>query len=106
MGQWIKASQKSSVAEGAGICVELENKKIALFQINGKFYAIDDMCRHRGGPLSEGSLDGNVITCPWHGFAFDITNGNCVTNSALKQTSYPVQVKGDEILIEIPLQTQ
>ncbi len=101
MGKFIKAVQKSSVPENSGVAVELEGKTIALFQVNGCFHAIDNTCKHRGGPLNEGSIDGNVVTCPWHGFQFDITTGNCVTNPNLKQTCYTVKVEGDDVLIEV-----
>src|SRR4051812_49037920 len=97
MGKFVKATQKSSVAEGASICVELEGKRIALFQTGGKFYALEDSCKHRGGPLSEGSLDGNAIACPWHGFVFDVTTGNCATIPGMKQGTFPIKIEGDDI---------
>lgn len=101
MGKFVKAIQKSSLNANSGTALNVEDKSIALFNVNGQFYAIDNQCRHRGGPLGEGSLDGNVVACPWHGFLFDVTTGNCVTNPALKQTCYPLKIEGDDILIEI-----
>ena len=102
MGKFVKAIQKSSVREGSGTCVELEGKRISIFNVGGKFYALDDSCGHRGAPLSEGSLDGNVVICSWHGFVFDVTTGNCATSSTIKQATYPVKIEGQDILIELP----
>lgn len=101
MGNFIKAALTKDIQDGSGITVELEGKSIAVFNSNGKFYAIDNTCKHRGGPLGEGSLDGNVVTCPWHGWQFDITNGNCVTNPAGKINGYALKIERENILIEI-----
>ena len=68
-------AQKKDLEPGQGLSVEVEDKKIALFNIDGSYYAIDDTCTHRGGPLSEGSVEGTVVTCPWHGARFDVTSG-------------------------------
>ena len=101
MGELVKAAKTNSIAKGSAAAVEIGGKAVGVFNVDGKFYAIDSTCGHRGGPLNEGELDGNVITCPWHGFQFDVTTGNCATNPALKQACYPVRIEGDDILIEI-----
>jgi nitrite reductase/ring-hydroxylating ferredoxin subunit len=59
-------------------------------------------CPHMGGPLGEGDLDGNVVSCPWHGWQFDVMTGNCVIRPGLKQDIYPVKVEGDDLLIDLP----
>jgi nitrite reductase/ring-hydroxylating ferredoxin subunit len=71
----VKVAKTDEVAPGQGKLVEVNGKKIALFNVEGSFYAIDDACSHLGGPLAEGFLDGNEVTCPWHGARFDITTG-------------------------------
>ena len=73
-------AQKKDLEPGQGLSVEVEDKKIALFNIDGSYYAIDDTCTHRGGPLSEGSVDGTVVTCPWHGARFDVTSGEVLVH--------------------------
>ena len=105
MSQFVKVAQTLLVPEGAGTCVDVQGKKIAIFKVDGKFYALDNSCGHRGGPLSEGSLDGNAVACPWHGFVFDVTTGNCATNPALQQSTYKIKVEGSDLLVEIPTQT-
>jgi len=57
-------------------------KKIALFNVNNQYYAIDDTCTHAGGPLSEGDVKGTVLTCPWHGATFNIINGEVLGEPA------------------------
>ena len=75
MADFVKVAKTSEVAPGQGRMVEVGSKKIALFNIDGAFYAIDDTCTHRGGPLSEGVLNGKEVTCPWHGAVFNVTTG-------------------------------
>ena len=67
MAGFVKAAKTDEVAPGQGKMVEVSGKKIALFNVEGSFHAIDDTCTHRGGPLSEGSLEGNQVTCAGHG---------------------------------------
>jgi len=55
--------------------LQVEGRAVAVANVDGKIYAINNTCLHRGGPLGEGSLEGKVVTCPWHGWQFDVTNG-------------------------------
>ena len=85
-----------------GGAAEIVGNKIALFNVDGTFYAIADTCTHKGGPLSEGSFEGNTVTCPWHGANFDVCTGKNLTPPATaKVTSYNVRVEGDEVEVEI-----
>lgn len=87
----------------SGTCkvVQVGTKTIALFNINGTFYALDNACTHRGGPLGEGRVEGTVVTCPWHGNQFDVTTGQVVTGTR-DVTTYAVQLQGDDVLIDLP----
>ena len=73
MAGFVKVAKTDEIAAGQGKMAEVSDRKIALFNFEGSFYAIDDTCTHHGGPLSEGSLDGKEVTCPWHGARFDVT---------------------------------
>ena len=87
---------------GQGKLVEIGGKKIALFNVGGMYYAIDDTCTHLGGPLSEGELEGNEVTCPWHGGIFNVTTGAVVGGPPPGNVaSYPVRVVGSDVEIEI-----
>ena len=74
---------------------------IALFNVEGTIYALDGICPHQGGPLGKGKLTGCVITCPWHGFQFDVTTGQHLTSKSLVHPRFAVKVEGDHVLVEL-----
>ncbi len=103
MGEFVKVAETKDISVGTGILVELEGERIALFNENGTFYAIGDVCTHSGGPLSEGDLDGDVVTCPWHAAQFDVKTGAVMSPPASDPVpTYRVKVEGGDILIESP----
>jgi nitrite reductase/ring-hydroxylating ferredoxin subunit len=89
-----KVANKKDIKEGGLLGVELEGNKIALAMIDGKVFAIDAVCSHKGAPLEEGKLEGFNLTCPWHYAVFDVRNGKVSDRTvwAKNQTSYPVKV--------------
>lgn len=88
---------------GAAKQVEVGGKTIALFNVGGSYFAIDDTCPHRDGPLSEGVLEGNVITCPWHGAKFSVLTGEVIEGPASAGVcSYRIRVEGTDVLLTIP----
>lgn len=99
MSDFVKVAIKSEIASGNAKKVEVNGKEIALFNLGGNFCAIDETCPHRGGPLSEGSLEGNVVTCPWHGWQYDVTTGACLTNPSVSQNKYEIKIEGNDLLI-------
>ena len=74
---------------------------VALFNVDGAIYALDGICPHQGGPLGKGRLTGCVVTCPWHGFQFDVTTGQHLTSKSLVHPRFAVKVEHDEILVEL-----
>ncbi|HMD04442.1 MAG TPA: Rieske (2Fe-2S) protein [Candidatus Binatus sp.] len=100
MASFIKVAKLADLPEGTGKLVEAGGKQIALFNAGGKFFAIDNACKHRGGPLAEGELDGTTITCPWHGWEYDIATGANLDDASVKLGCYPVKAEGDDILVE------
>ena len=101
MASFVKAAQTSEIPDGQGKCVEVEGKRIAIFNVDGTYYAIDDVCPHQGGPLSEGELSGTTVTCPWHGWEYDIATGVNRDDSDVAQEKFAVKVEGDDILVEV-----
>jgi nitrite reductase/ring-hydroxylating ferredoxin subunit len=97
----VKVAQRSQILEGSAIAVDAGGKKIAIFNAGGKLYAIDNTCLHRGGPLAEGDLDGTVVTCPWHGWEYDVTTGRSLNEPSKKVSCFELQEQGDDILIEV-----
>jgi nitrite reductase/ring-hydroxylating ferredoxin subunit len=102
MSERIKVAQIEQLAPGKGKLVRAKGHDIALFNIEGLFYAIGNSCSHSTGPLAEGRLYGNIVTCPWHGSRFDVTTGQvCEGPAAQAVTKYPVHIEGQSIFIEI-----
>ncbi len=97
----IKVANVKDVKEGCGKVVSANGVDIALFKISGKFYAIENTCPHKGGPLGEGSVDDSKVTCPWHGWSFDVKTGQNTKFPTIKQKRFDVSVDGDNIIIEI-----
>jgi nitrite reductase (NADH) small subunit len=73
MGEFVRVAGTADVQPGQGIVAEVNGQTLAVFNVDGAFHAIDNTCIHRGGPLSEGDLEGSVVTCPWHGWQYDVT---------------------------------
>ena len=102
MAGFVKVAKTDEISPGHGKLVEAGGKKIALFNVEGAFYAIDDTCTHVGGPLSEGSLDGKEVTCPWHGAIYDVTSGEVLSPPAPQGVArYDVRVEGSDIEVEV-----
>jgi len=75
---------------------------VALFRVEDNFYALDGVCPHAGGPLGEGTLNGCVVTCPWHGWQFDVSTGQHSLNADIVHASFPVKIENDDVYVEIP----
>jgi nitrite reductase (NADH) small subunit len=80
---------------------QVEGKAIALANVGGKFHAINNSCLHRGGPLGGGLLEGPVVTCPWHGWQFDVTSGKVMQNPAVGVDCYALEVRGEDIFVNV-----
>jgi NAD(P)H-dependent nitrite reductase small subunit len=102
MGKFIKVATKSEIADQSAKLLEIEDKRIALFNLGGRFYALDDTCPHAGGPLSEGSIEGEDVECPWHGSRFNLETGEATAPPAAESVArYNVRVTGDDIEVEV-----
>ena len=102
MAKLIKIAETKDLVPGQAVAFTLGGQRIALFNVDGTYYAIGDTCTHRGGPLSEGNVQGAKVTCPWHGADFDLKTGAALGPPAQKGVpSYKVVVEGDEIKVEI-----
>ena len=100
MPEFAKAAKKSEIPDDTGKLVQVNGKDIALFKVEGKIHAIYSVCPHQGGPLDEGGITDKVVTCPWHGWEFDVTTGACTFNDAIKQPTFKVKEEGEDIYVE------
>jgi nitrite reductase (NADH) small subunit len=96
-----RAARVSDIPAGTLREVQIGQKTVALANVAGKFYAISDVCLHRGGPLGQGELANSVVTCPWHGWQFDVTSGKLVQDPRMSVACYPIELRGDEIYVNI-----
>jgi nitrite reductase/ring-hydroxylating ferredoxin subunit len=102
MATFVKVATTNELPPGQSKLVEVHQKRIALFNLGGRYYAIDDMCPHRGGPLSEGELEGEAVVCPWHGAVFDLGTGQVERfPAAVGVATYEVRVDGEEVAIAV-----
>ena len=96
-----KAAKLTELKEGKGILVELGGLKIGIFRVGDRIFAIDDKCPHRNGSLSDGTCDNAIVSCPLHGWGFDLKTGKSTTMPNVKVTSYTVKTEGEIILVDI-----
>ena len=102
MGTFVKVARMDDIPAMQGKKIETGGKQIAIFNVDGQCYAIDDTCTHVGGPLSEGSIAGKEVRCPWHGATFDVTSGEVLGPPAAAGVSrYAVRVTDGDIEIEV-----
>jgi nitrite reductase/ring-hydroxylating ferredoxin subunit len=102
MGEFVKAASTGEITPGQAKLVVLKGKEIALFNVDGEFYALDNLCTHEEGPLAEGDVEGHKVTCPWHGAKFDIRTGEVLCDPAYDAVArYNVRVAGQDIEVEV-----
>jgi nitrite reductase (NADH) small subunit len=101
MTEFVKVASTNHIVPGRCMTVEVSGSRIALFNVAGTLYAMDDTCAHRGGPLGDGSLDGAIVSCPWHGWQYDVSTGVCQTNPGIRMVCYEVRIDGDDILVAL-----
>jgi nitrite reductase (NADH) small subunit len=98
----IPVAIRSDVQPGACRSIDVEGIGIALFNVGGTIYALDNTCPHAGGPLGEGTLNGVLVECPWHGWRYDVRTGERPENPDFKVACFPVSVEGEVILVSLP----
>ena len=96
-----RVASKDDVLPGGSKGIVLNGQEVALFNVDGSYSAIDNTCPHRGGPLSDGSLNGRTVTCPWHAWEFDVTTGSCLNNPAARVRAYPVEIQGNDLFVTL-----
>ena len=96
-----KVAQAADLSDGQAKVVDVAGRSIAVFNVRGRFYAIDNLCPHRGGPLGEGDVEGNIVVCPWHGWRWDVTTGANANNPAVKVGCYPVTVEQGAVFVAL-----
>jgi len=101
MAEFVKVAQISDIPVGEGCPFEVKDRSIALFNLDGEFYAIDNTCTHRQGPLGEGALDEETVICPWHGWRFNVKTRQCEGIPEEGVEKFDVKIDGKNILVAI-----
>lgn len=97
---WIRAAKKEEVPDGTIREFQLDGKTVAVANVGGNLFAINNVCLHRGGPLGQGELNGTCVTCPWHGWQYDVSTGKVLANPALGVEKYAIELRGDDIFVD------
>jgi NAD(P)H-dependent nitrite reductase small subunit len=101
MSELITIARVDDLPAGDGRVLQVRNREIALFNVDGAFYALENTCCHRGGPLGDGAIKGNSVTCPWHMWEFDLATGACVNSPGDRVRTYDVVVENDEVKVRL-----
>jgi nitrite reductase/ring-hydroxylating ferredoxin subunit len=99
---WVRVAGAGDIPAGQGRVVEAGSRTLAVFNVDGAYYAIDNTCIHRGGPLGDGDLDGSVVTCPWHAWRWDVTSGANVNNPAVHVACFPARAQDGAVFVQLP----
>ncbi len=101
MAESLRVLRSDDLPEGGGRQVQVQGRSLAVFRTGGRVFAMDGTCPHRGGPLGEGALEGSIVTCPWHGWRFDVTTGACVGVPGRAQACFPARDEGGDVVVEV-----
>jgi nitrite reductase/ring-hydroxylating ferredoxin subunit len=98
---YVKVADTKDIQPSHMKAVEVNGEKICLANVEGKYYAIGNICTHLGGPLAQGKLEGHEVQCPWHGSRFDIRTGRVVRPPAMRsEPVYEIKLENDNILVK------
>ena len=100
---FLRAARKDEIPAGSIREFQVEGTTLAIANVDGKFYAIDNTCLHRGGPLAQGKLTGKTVMCPWHNWEYDVTSGKVTQNPSVGVACYHLEVRGEDIWAELPV---
>ena len=99
----VVVAETAEIPDGERKIVQVDNLSIGVFHHQGNWYALRNSCLHRGGPVATGNLQGDTLTCPWHGYQYHLTNGELLTDPKARLEMYPVEVRNGEIHLKIPV---
>jgi nitrite reductase (NADH) small subunit len=99
MGHWIRIASLSECPSGSAIECTAAGQIVALFNVDGQFYALDGICSHQGGPLGKGRLDAGIVTCPWHGRRIDVRTGAFEALGTQYHPRWDTKVVGTDVYV-------
>lgn len=99
MPNFVRVASVNDLKPGENKVVNANGTEVALFNVDGEFFAINNTCLHRGGPLGEGMLEGDIVACPWHGWRYNVKTGQNAMMPTAKVQTYQVKVEGNDVMI-------
>ena len=97
--EFVTVARVADVAPGTAKAVVVGEREIALFNVDGTFYALDNTCPHQGGPLAEGWIEGRRVTCPWHAWTFELASGSMTLGDFARVDTFDVRLEGDAVRV-------
>jgi nitrite reductase (NADH) small subunit len=99
---FVRVAAIGEIPEGQAKVVRVRDREIAIFRADGAIHAVKNSCPHRGASLDRGSVVNGILTCPGHGWQFDVESGNCVDRPDVGVRCYRVEIRGDSVWVEVP----
>jgi nitrite reductase (NADH) small subunit len=99
---WVRLAPATALPCGNAVCVDADGVHVAVFHARGGFRAVADRCRHMGGPLSQGTISGETVICPWHGWTYDLRSGARTDRQGHAVTSYPIKNEDGWLFLGLP----
>lgn len=100
-GEFVRVGWVSDFERGRGRMVVVNGRHVALFRLGDHFHAIDNLCLHKAGPLCEGEIANEIVTCPWHGWSYEIRTGTLVQDPRVGVSRHDVRIDGDEVSVRL-----
>ncbi len=97
-----EVAEASEIPDGERLIRRIGGRSLGIFHHEGEWYAVRNYCLHRSGPIATGSLEGDILTCPWHGYQYDVKTGEFLLDPAVKLETYPVEIKDGKIHVQLP----
>ena len=101
MSEFVSVGRVSDFVPGQGRIVVVNGRHVALFRLDDGFFAIDNLCLHQAGPLCEGEIDGGVVTCPWHGWSYEIRSGTLVQDPRVGVSKHNTRIVNDDVQVQL-----
>jgi nitrite reductase (NADH) small subunit len=101
MADFVRAIAAADLAPGQCTEATVGNRSVAIYNVDGTFYATSNLCLHRGGPLGQGLLQGAEVMCPWHAWSWNVTSGENAANGTLKIPTYEVKVEDGQVYVKV-----
>lgn len=101
MSEFVTVGKVADFVPGRGRMVVVNGRHVALFRLDDGFFAIDNLCLHQAGPLCDGDIEGGVVTCPWHGWSYEIRSGTLVQDPRVGVSTHNTRIVGDDVEVQL-----